>query len=71
MSKVTDKPTTTELTTDSSTEESNVDRLIRLSNSVSARQRESEAERMARLVRERGWTREELYERGSRDDDKA
>lgn len=66
MNKVTDKPTT-----EPSTEESNVDRLIRLSNSVSARQREREAERMARVVRERGWTREELYERGSRDDDKA
>ena len=69
MNKDTDKPPTTEPTTDSSTEESNVDRLIRLSNSVSARQREREAERMARLVRERGWTREELYERGSRSTD--
>lgn len=64
MNEDTDKPTT-----EPSTEDFNVGGLPRLSNSVFARQREREAERMARLVRERGWAREELYERGNRDTD--
>lgn len=69
MSKTTSKTPVTESTTDSSYEESHVDRLLRLSEAISARQRTRESDRMARTARARGWTREELYERGSPDSD--
>ena len=69
MSKDTGKPPVTEPTADAATEEPGIDRLLGLSKSVAGRQRASEADRMARVARTRGWTREELYERGSRDDD--
>ena len=69
MSRDTGKPPATEPTADSPNEGPGIDRLLSLSKSVAGRQRASEADRMARIARTRGWTREELYERGSRDAD--
>ena len=69
MNKDASKPPVREPSTDSATEESHIDRLLRLSRNSTSRRGKREADRMARTARERGWTREELYERGSRDDD--
>ena len=69
MNKTTGKPSITQSTTDSSTREAAVEALLRLSRESTSRRGESEADRKARTARERGWTRDELYERGSRDDD--
>lgn len=65
MSEITGKPPGTEPTLDPATEGSHVDRLLRLSRDSTVRKRTPEADRVARAVRARGWTREELYERGS------
>ena len=65
MSETTGKPPGTEPTLDPATEGSHVDRLLRLSRDSTARKRTPEADQIARAARARGWTREELYERGS------
>ena len=69
MTNDTSKPPITESTADSSTREAAVESLLRLSKESKSRRGESEADRKARIARERGWTRDELYERGSRDND--
>ena len=69
MSKDASKPPVSEPTADAATEESPVDRLLRLSKESTSRRGKDEADRMARITRARGWTREELYERGSRKPD--
>ena len=69
MNKATGKPSITQSTTDSSTREAAVEALLRLSRESTSRRGESEADRKARTARERGWTRDELYERGSWDAD--
>ena len=66
MSKDASKPPVREPTADSATEESHIDRLLRLSRNSTSRRGEREEDRKARTARERGWTRDELYERGSR-----
>ena len=63
------KPPIKEPTVDPATEGSHVDRLLRLSRGSTSRKRKQEADRVARITRERGWTREEFYERGSRNTD--
>ena len=65
MSKDAGNPPVREPTADPATEESPVDRLLRLSRESTSRRGEREEDRKARTARERGWTREELYERGS------
>ena len=65
MSKDASKPPIREPSADSATEESHVDRLLRLSRESTSRRGVREEDRKARTARERGWTREELYERGS------
>ena len=69
MTKTTDTHSITESATGSSTLEDAVDSLLRLSRDSKSRRGESEADRKARTARERGWTRDELYERGSLDAD--
>ena len=69
MTKTTDTHSITESATGSSTLEDAADSLLRLSRDSKSRRGESEADRKARTARERGWTRDELYERGSRDAD--
>lgn len=70
MSEKTGKPPIKEPSVDPATEGSPVDRLLRLSRESTSRKRKRGAEPIARTTRERGWTREELYERGSPGDDK-
>ena len=69
MSEKTGKPPIKEPSVDSATEGSPVDRLLRLSRNSTARKRTPEADHIARAARARGWTRDELYERGSRKPD--
>ena len=64
MSKDTGKPPVTEPAVDAATEGPDIDRLLRLSKSVTARQRARKAGRKTPHDGSRGWTREELYERG-------
>ncbi len=65
MSKVPDKPPVTKPGTASATKGSHVDMLLRLSKkSISRRGARGEGH-TANPASERGWTREELYERGS------
>ena len=66
MSKDANKPPVSEPTVDSATEESPVDKILRLSKESTSRRGKDEADRMARITQARGWTRDELYERGSR-----
>ena len=65
MSKDAGKPPVREPSADSATEESHVDRLLRLSRESTSRRGEREEDRKAHIARARGWTREDLYERGS------
>ena len=69
MTNDTSKPPITESTTDSPTREAAVAALLRLSRESTSRRGKREADRVVRTARERGWTRDELYERGSRDAD--
>ncbi len=46
-----------------------IDARLRLFDAATARQRAREAGQQARRVGSRGWTREELYERGRQDAD--
>ena len=65
MSKDTDKTPATEPTGVTATEGPDIEALLRLSKDATSRRGTREADRMARLARTRGWTRDELYERGS------
>ena len=69
MTKTTDTHSITESATGSSTLEDAVDSLLRLSRESTSRRGKREADRVARTARERGWTRDELCERGSQDAD--
>ena len=64
MSKDTGKPPATEPTADSPNEGPDIDRLLRLSRDATARKRARKAGRKTPHDGSRGWTREELYERG-------
>ena len=55
--------------TDARTEGLDVAERLRVFDAASARQRMREARRPARRASSRGWTREELYERGRKDAD--
>ena len=67
MAKSAGRPPATEPDADASTGGPNTEALLRLSKDATSRRGERELDRKARTARERGWTREELYERGSRD----
>ena len=67
MTKNAGMPPATEPDADASTEGPNIEALLRLSKDATSRRGERELDRKARIARERGWTRDQLYERGSRD----
>ena len=67
MVKSAGRPPATEPDADASTEGPNIEALLRLSEDATSRRGERELDRKARTAHVRGWTREELYERGSRD----
>ena len=64
MTRNAGKPPVTEPNADASTEGPNIKALLHLSKDATSRRGERELDRKARTARERGWTREELYERG-------
>ena len=67
MTRNAGKPPVTEPNADASTEGPNIEALLRLSKDATSRRWERELDRKARIALARGWTRDELYERGSRD----
>ena len=69
MSKDTGKPPVAEPAADAATEEPGIDRLLTLSRDATARKRARKAGRKPPHDGSRGWTRDELYERGSPDAD--
>ena len=69
MSKVTRKPPIAAPAGGTPTEGADIDALLRLSKAATARQRAREPDRKTPRDGPRGWTRDELYERGSPDAD--